>query len=427
MLRTTVLFLLLSLAAIQAKDDLDCETAKESLQRSFDVLSISTRELGRQCREEKRECDKKMREFAKLQDDFDTCEIDKSNMGNEIVNYAASIDEISSALYRCNMKLEEEETVTQNSDILEFEENTTRENEALTAALESARHEASELQQKLENEIASKDGLLEQINALNESKTNLEALLQGEKESKENLQVQLDAEKASVDAMRKELHSLKEEKMQLQQLSADYIANYTDTRTEINELKIHVAKLEKENKNVLKKLAICNELRAQAIDDATDANNQQNEIEINKNGTEKCGRIGRGLDLTRTPSGVYYFNHKTALPWVSANDFCRSRGLDLASAETEEEILEVGRVRSLGYHIAFWTAASDRGHPAGQFHWPSGRKVASSLWFPGQPDQASQGREDCAYVYGSKLKDSPCSASFYFACQVPRECIPHLN
>ncbi|XP_059487301.1 myosin-9-like [Neocloeon triangulifer] len=430
MQRTTVLLLLLILATIQAKEEqnnkkeVDCETAKESVERSFQILSISTRQLGQKCREEKRECDKKMREFAKLEEEKKKCDESLKGLDDEVANYASSFDELGGELQKCKQELENVGVGTASPDLEDTKtelERTKGEKETLEAELATEKQEKSELQEKLDDTIREKTTLQVEVNALRENETFWENIVAKQKESKESLQVRLDAEITLKEEITKELSELKEEKIQLQKLAAENLVNYTDMQTQMEQLRKSIDRLENENKNVLTKLAICNELRSEpVVDDDT------NEID-NKNMTEKCGRIGRGLELTRTNSGIYYFNHITALPWLSANDYCRARGLELASAESEDEILEVGRVRSLGYHVAFWTAASDRGHAAGQFHWPSGRKVASALWFPGQPDQVSHGREDCAYVYGSKLKDSPCSASFYFACQVPQECIPLLS
>ncbi|KAL3271946.1 hypothetical protein HHI36_022416 [Cryptolaemus montrouzieri] len=132
------------------------------------------------------------------------------------------------------------------------------------------------------------------------------------------------------------------------------------------------------------------------------------------------------LPLVLLGDQYYYFGIYFKTNYYKANEFCRAHGMNLLSIETEAEnslILKYWK-QNLKKVDHIYTSGSDLGEE-GNFIWLStGKPLNFTYWSPPQPDNAGK-NEHCVEIW--KLaennyfwNDIPCTASYYFICELPK-------
>jgi len=161
------------------------------------------------------------------------------------------------------------------------------------------------------------------------------------------------------------------------------------------------------------------------------------------------------VELTEISNGKSYYDSDELLDWFDAYDFCRHRGLNLASTPDEESfkslnarIMEIGKTKftkcSYGdVYNCFWTGGNDL-QKEGEWHWATidgfneGPYIPNktnntlkgfSIWQSGNPDNYAQWGdvENCMQLWsvpGDKNKtttynDISCRVKLKFFCEAP--------
>ncbi|KAF4518369.1 hypothetical protein B566_EDAN007096 [Ephemera danica] len=139
------------------------------------------------------------------------------------------------------------------------------------------------------------------------------------------------------------------------------------------------------------------------------------------------------LNLTRFPTGAYYFQKSLRLNWFDAGDWCRRRGMDLATVTTQEEnTYIVDKLLSIyaeakepkSSNAFFWFGLNSLATQK-SFTWiANGEELGNfRFWGPKQPDFGS---ELCGeYMYRDAEKpmwnDRSCTTRGRFICEARAE------
>ncbi|KAF4518117.1 hypothetical protein B566_EDAN007818 [Ephemera danica] len=116
--------------------------------------------------------------------------------------------------------------------------------------------------------------------------------------------------------------------------------------------------------------------------------------------------------------------------WHEASDYCKSRGMDLATIESEAEnnalvqkVNELLENEEASYESHFWIGLNDLAKE-GEFHWASTGTVADySFWHPGEPNNVNNDKsENCVHIWKTTERtawnDMNCDHKGRFICEM---------
>ncbi|XP_045479164.1 lectin subunit alpha-like [Harmonia axyridis] len=134
-----------------------------------------------------------------------------------------------------------------------------------------------------------------------------------------------------------------------------------------------------------------------------------------------------GIPLVDLGGHFYYFETYFKANFFKAMQFCRDRGMNLLSIESEDENKRISEylLKHANGIEEFWTSGTDLGEE-GKFVWLStGKYFTFTYWSYPQPDNAGKLGEDCVEIW--KLpdrwawNDNKCTIEFHFICEM-KEC-----
>ncbi|XP_029943490.1 macrophage mannose receptor 1-like [Salarias fasciatus] len=112
-----------------------------------------------------------------------------------------------------------------------------------------------------------------------------------------------------------------------------------------------------------------------------------------------------------------YFLIEKAKSWSEAQDYCKERYSNLAivrNAKDMEQLVDVSqpylKIRvwiGLRHELSNWTWSQGEGNYVG---------AEFMKWAPGEPDDRTQGKENCAFARNGFWHDAPCSEEESFVC-----------
>ncbi|KAH8246547.1 hypothetical protein KR038_006427, partial [Drosophila bunnanda] len=114
---------------------------------------------------------------------------------------------------------------------------------------------------------------------------------------------------------------------------------------------------------------------------------------------------------------MYYIENTKPRHWYGARSACQSMGYNLVSFSTTNKYNALQRYlddqRDTDH---YWTSGNDFMTPGRHVWFPSGKPVASYLWYPGQPNN-STGLEHCDKIYKSKMYAQDCTLKHCYICE----------
>jgi hypothetical protein len=140
------------------------------------------------------------------------------------------------------------------------------------------------------------------------------------------------------------------------------------------------------------------------------------------------GEIGKtDLGVTTqaiTNNGHDYLFVKTPKTWQEAQSLCSANGYKLVTINDANEEAFLGTHQASFNLYNWWIGLNDIGSE-GFFVWDGGFSSHAN-WYPGEPNNSTNGNEDCVAdrfsytpggIYSEQWNDYPCSHKFAFICE----------